>query len=131
MANSKKITGYTGSSTTPAVPTAIAGVMVREIANNAFATTTVNTAVTRVDVDTYANDITGAPWGAENVLWLKEPQCTISFDANGGSGSMADATANIGIAYTLPESGFTAPSGKEFDKWAIGSISGPQVSAGT
>ncbi len=44
----------------------------------------------------------------------------IAFDANGGSGSMADATVVRGSAYTLPACAFTAPEGKEFDKWDLG-----------
>ena len=47
---------------------------------------------------------------------------TVTYDANGGSGSMGTeyiAIENDGFAksYTFPECGFTAPSGKEFDKW--------------
>ena len=42
---------------------------------------------------------------------------TISFDANGGSGTMDDVKIADGETYTLPECGFTAPDGKEFDKW--------------
>ena len=47
---------------------------------------------------------------------------TVTYDANGGSGSMGTeyiAVENDGFAktYTFPECGFTAPSGKEFDKW--------------
>ena len=42
---------------------------------------------------------------------------TISFDANGGSGTMEDIQIAHGGTYILPECGFTAPEGKEFDKW--------------
>ncbi len=49
---------------------------------------------------------------------------TITFHANEGSGSMPNDTATHGEAFTLPECGFTAPTGKEFDGWAIGSIDG-------
>lgn len=44
----------------------------------------------------------------------------VTFDANGGTGSMADVPVDKGSTYTLPECGFTAPAGKEFDGWAIG-----------
>lgn len=44
----------------------------------------------------------------------------ISFDANGGSGTMEPVTVENGKTYTLPESTFTAPEGKEFDKWDKG-----------
>ena len=43
---------------------------------------------------------------------------TVSFDANGGTGSMADATGVLGD-YNLPENGFTAPDGKQFKAWSV------------
>ena len=43
---------------------------------------------------------------------------TVSFDANGGTGTMADVTGVSG-EYTLPENGFTAPTGKYFKGWAF------------
>ena len=46
---------------------------------------------------------------------------TVSFDANGGTGSMADATGISG-EYTLPENGFTAPAGKQFKAWSVGGV---------
>lgn len=42
---------------------------------------------------------------------------TVSFDANGGTGTMADVTGVTG-SYTLPANGFTAPEGKQFKGWA-------------
>ena len=42
---------------------------------------------------------------------------TVSFDANGGTGTMADVT-NISGNYTLPACTFTAPSDKQFKGWA-------------
>ena len=44
---------------------------------------------------------------------------TVSFDANGGSGSMAAQTVTAGSSYTLPANGFTAPSGQEFYAWSV------------
>ena len=44
---------------------------------------------------------------------------TVSFDANGGMGTMADVAVNAGD-YTLPECGFTAPEGMEYKAWQIG-----------
>ena len=43
---------------------------------------------------------------------------TVSFDANGGTGSMADVTGVLGD-YTLPANGFTAPEGKQFKSWSV------------
>ena len=43
---------------------------------------------------------------------------TVTFDANGGSGTMADATGISG-AYNLPACTFTAPAGKKFKAWKV------------
>lgn len=43
---------------------------------------------------------------------------TVTFDANGGSGTMADA-AGVSGAYSLPECTFTAPTGKKFKAWKV------------
>ena len=57
-------------------------------------------------------DMTGA-WNIKMAL------CTISFNANGGSGTMENATIDEYEEYTLPESTFTAPDGMIFDKWSV------------
>ena len=44
---------------------------------------------------------------------------TVSFDSNGGSGSMASVT-NAPSLYTLPQNGFTPPANKQFKCWAVG-----------
>ena len=44
------------------------------------------------------------------------PTYTVSFNGNGGSGSMANVTDVSGV-YTLPNNGFTAPNGKLFSGW--------------
>ena len=46
---------------------------------------------------------------------------TVSFAANGGTGSMADVTGISG-EYTLPANGFTAPNGKQFKAWNVGGV---------
>ena len=46
---------------------------------------------------------------------------TVSFDANGGTGSMGDVTGVSG-EYTLPANGFTAPDGKQFKAWSVGGV---------
>ena len=43
---------------------------------------------------------------------------TVSFAANGGTGTMADVTGISG-EYTLPENGFTASDGKQFKAWSV------------
>ena len=46
--------------------------------------------------------------------------CTITFNAGGGSGSMGPVTVKAGTNYILPECGFTAPTDQEFKAWEIG-----------
>ena len=46
--------------------------------------------------------------------------CTITFDGNGGSGSMGSVTVKAGANYILPKCGFTAPADQEFKAWEIG-----------
>ena len=47
---------------------------------------------------------------------------TITFNANGGMGSMEPVTVEEGSRYVLPACGFTAPAGQEFKAWEIGGI---------
>ena len=46
---------------------------------------------------------------------------TVSFDANGGSGTMTAATGISGN-YTLPANGFTAPADQQFKAWSVGGV---------
>ena len=43
---------------------------------------------------------------------------TVKFNANGGTGTMADVTGVPAGAYTLPANGFTAPADKQFKGWS-------------
>ena len=45
---------------------------------------------------------------------------TITFNGNGGSGSMEPVTVKAGTNYILPVCGFTAPTDQEFKAWEIG-----------
>ena len=47
-------------------------------------------------------------------------ECTITFNAGGGSGSMDSVTVKTGANYILPACGFTAPTDQEFKVWEIG-----------
>ena len=55
---------------------------------------------------------------------------TVSFNANGGTGTMADVTVISG-SYTLPVCTFTAPADKQFKGWATSAngevITGPSI----
>ena len=47
---------------------------------------------------------------------------TITFDGNGGSGSMDSVTVKAETNYILPACGFTAPADQEFQAWEIGGM---------
>lgn len=49
----------------------------------------------------------------------QNPTYTVSFNADGGMGTMAEVTDVFG-EYTLPQCTFTAPSGKYFSGWSVG-----------
>ncbi len=44
---------------------------------------------------------------------------TVTFDANGGTGTIAAETVTGGATYTLPDCTFTAPEGKIFKEWSV------------
>jgi len=46
---------------------------------------------------------------------------TVSFDANGGTGTMAAATGVFG-KYKLPANEFTAPAGQQFKAWSVDGV---------
>ena len=67
-----------------------------------------------------AANVTATYPGSTNSVTPPAPTTyTVSFNANGGTGSMADVTGVSG-EYTLPANGFTAPSGKQFKAWSVG-----------
>jgi len=53
-------------------------------------------------------------------LTAKKDKMDITFNAGGGTGTMDAVQVATGSEYTLPECGFTAPDGMEFDRWKIG-----------
>lgn len=52
-------------------------------------------------------------------IW-KDIMVDVTFDGNGGGGSMDKATVKKGNEYELPENGFEAPKDKVFDGWMVG-----------
>ena len=74
------------------------------------------------------NDFTSAYHYVKIEVKPEAESCTISFDANEGTGSMTSTTISAGSPYTLPECTFTAPEGKVFKAWLIGSA---EYAAGT
>ena len=69
--------------------------------------------------------ITGGDGKSEGTAWVLKAcsetttEYTITFDANGGSGSVANVAGEEGTSYELPECSFTAPSGKMFAGWSV------------
>ncbi len=55
-------------------------------------------------------------------VWKDPAPVTVSFDKNGGSGTMADQSVAKGGTYTLPSCSFTAPSYKQFKCWSVGGV---------
>ena len=54
----------------------------------------------------------------DSVVPLAAP-VVVSFDANGGTGEMAEVSVAAGGAYELPECGFIAPEGQTFQGWDV------------
>ncbi len=73
----------------------------------------------QINGGTFSGAITGTGTIATNAVKL-----SVSFDPNGGSGSMDPVTVDYGATYLFPENGFTAPEGKRFAHWAIDSLDG-------
>ena len=49
-----------------------------------------------------------------------ENKYKVTYDANGGSGTMPEEEVNFGTKHRIKDNGFTAPKDKEFDHWMIG-----------
>ena len=52
-------------------------------------------------------------------VW-KDIEYKVTFNGNTGTGSMDEKLVKKGNEYELPANGFTAPEGKEFDGWMVG-----------
>ena len=52
-------------------------------------------------------------------LWKKNQKVSVRFEKNGGSGEMPAKQVEKDSNYRLPACSFTAPAGKEFDKWSV------------
>ena len=52
-------------------------------------------------------------------VW-KDIEYKVTFNGNTGTGKMDEKLVKKGKEYTLPENGFTAPEGKKFDGWMVG-----------
>ena len=57
---------------------------------------------------------------------LPVPEYIVSYNENGGSGTMVGDVIEKGGTFTLEACTYTAPQGKQFKAWAIGSVNGEQ-----
>ena len=57
---------------------------------------------------------------------LPVPEYNVSYNENGGSGTMVGDVIEKGGTFTLEACTYTAPEGKRFKAWAIGSVNGEQ-----
>lgn len=64
-------------------------------------------------------DVEALAGGATVKIPFRTPAYRVHFSSGKGSGSMATDYAFSVDMYTMPQSNFTAPSGKEFDKWQV------------
>ena len=87
------------------------------ISNGTFQGTVTNNG--QITGGTFSGAITGTGTIAKEAVKL-----TITFNSNGGSGTMDPVTVDYGATYLFPENGFTAPEGKRFAHWAIDSLDG-------
>lgn len=69
------------------------------------------------------DEITVAENTEVKALWkdvVTVEKVKITFNGEGGSGTMPEQEVNKNTDYTLPANGFTAPTGKEFKAWLVG-----------
>ena len=93
------------------------------LAGGTYHGTVTNNTNGQINGGTFSGAITGTGTIAKEAVKL-----TVSFDPNGGSGSMDPVTVDYGTTYLFPENGFTAPEGKRFVRWAIDSPDGNTTS---
>ena len=63
-------------------------------------------------------------------MWKDLPSYIVSYDANGGSGTMVGDMVQANGTFTLEECTYIAPAGKRFKAWAIGGKYGQQKQPG-
>ena len=67
---------------------------------------------------TFVTDSANTIVKVELYFTAKKATMDVSFEANGGEGTMEPKTVATGREYTLPACTFTAPEGKEFKGWS-------------
>lgn len=72
------------------------------------------------EADSSAEEATAQAEANESTADGEAETITITFDANGGSGSMDPVQVKKGDSFILPECAYQAPSGMEFSQWSLG-----------
>lgn len=101
-------------------PTGADGTVSWSSNNTSVATVDSNGKVTAVAKGSATITATIGDKSADCVVTVNPIMYTVSFSANGGTGTMSNVSVEENTEYTLPANGFTAPTGKVFDKWQIG-----------
>ena len=70
------------------------------------------------DTERVRNLLAASGFSVGGVEFVEPTTYTVSFSANGGSGTMASETEGPGRVYKLPACTFTPPAGKRFAGWA-------------
>ena len=84
-----------------------------------FAATKISSNIGTVESDAWTDPITKM---VKINFTVPKDIYSVTFDANGGTGTMDKAAVEEGNTYMLPTCTFTAPAGKEFDKWDKGMV---------
>ena len=79
-----------------------------------------NTYVTAVVIDEGKLEAQDPETGEKPKIKI-ENKYKVTYDANGGEGTMPEEEVNAGSNHRIKDNGFTAPKDKEFDHWMIGS----------
>ena len=89
------------------------------LAGGTYHGTVTNNTKGQINGGTFSGAITGT-----GTIVPVAVKLSVSFDPNGGSGTMDPVTVDYGATYLFPENDFTAPEGKRFAHWAIDSLDG-------
>ena len=109
--NNMSISG--GSVTATGGQTAIYGTVKNSIAGTGWTDTAGTQDETSIPISETARQL-----NYKKMVFEKPAGYTVSFDANGGDGTMADVTGVSG-SYTLPGCGFDPPEGQSFKAWRM------------